>query len=574
MKKKKIEKKFNFNFVFNKDRERLSSSTILVRGSLLTCIILSFASGIIDIAFFSGLSKALLHIGTVPMHAAILYTIISAGFISAKFWLAMKLGMLKELQARLTAKQLTWAKNLDKPIKRTNFWHKFMIAISIMTALSLSVNSIGSALKDAERNSTNITISIDELKALKDQKKSDSNDKRTLTRGNLEGTANSKQTAEKETDRYWPNIEKWQNTLAGIYENEEYLALETEEEKASYIEAKRKPFKKMAPTFIGNNIDYISRSELVTKFQQEAKKTEIDKDSIAAYDALANENNEEIRNTILALENLYKHPNSYENGLVIEGKPVSFLDENGEPIDITQVIGILQGLREEWKNNTDIGESSQIFMLVSEIVTSKLGEDKSSSGSGIAEILMIIIVAIIGIGQEFLIAHFTPKATIDRSLLRQVSECLLWENKDQKERFLLEVYDDYYGDGVFNQDAFEHKCKKAVEHLERSIDDTIAKYSKYNKLVEQPVKPKKIKPIEKIEKEEPASIQIQEEKSTIPAAETTKKPEEVKEPKEVKVPEVIEAKPVEQAPEVAEVQEEFDDELDALIKEAETRIEE
>ena len=574
MKKKKIEKKFNFNFVFNKDRERLSSSTILVRGSLLTCIILSFASGIIDIAFFSGLSKALLHIGTVPMHAAILYTIISAGFISAKFWLAMKLGMLKELQARLTAKQLTWAKNLDKPIKRTNFWHKFMIAISIMTALSLSVNSIGSALKDAERNSTNITISIDELKALKDQKKSDSNDKRTLTRGNLEGTANSKQTAEREADRYWPNIEKWQDTLASIYENEEYLALETEEEKASYIEAKRKPFKKMAPTFIGNNIDYISRSELVTKFQQEAKKTEIDKDSIAAYDALANENNEEIRNTILALENLYKHPNSYENGLVIEGKPVSFLDENGEPIDITQVIGILQGLREEWKNNTDIGESSQIFMLVSEIVTSKLGEDKSSSGSGIAEILMIIIVAIIGIGQEFLIAHFTPKATIDRSLLRQVSEYLLWENKGQKERFLLEVYDDYYGDGVFNQDAFEHKCKKAVEHLERSIDDTIAKYSKYNKLVEQPVKPKKIKPIEKIEKEEPAPVQVQEEKSTIPVAETTKKPEEVKEPKEVKVPEVIEAKPVERASEVAEVQEEFDDELDALIKEAETRIEE
>lgn len=570
MKKKKIEKKFNFNFVFNKDRERLSSSTILVRGSLLTCIILSFASGIIDIAFFSGLSKALLHIGTVPMHAAILYTIISAGFISAKFWLAMKLGMLKELQARLTAKQFAWSKNLDKPIRRTNFWHKFMIAISIMTALSLSVNSIGSALKDAERNSTNITISIDELKTLKDQKKSDSNDKRTLTRGNLEGTANSKQTAEKEADRYWPNIEKWQDTLAGIYENEEYLALGTEGEKASYIEAKRKPFKKMAPTFIGNNIDYISRSELVTKFQQEAKKTEIDKDSIAAYDALANENNEEIRNTILALENLYKHPNSYENGLVIEGKPVSFLDENGEPIDITQVIGILQGLREEWKNNTDIGESSQIFMLVSEIVTSKLGEDKSS-GSGIAEILMIIIVAIIGIGQEFLIAHFTPKATIDRSLLRQVSEYLYWENKDQKERFLLEVYDDYYGDGVFNQDAFEHKCKKAVEHLERSIDDTIAKYSKYNKLVEQSVKSKKIKSIEKIE---PTPVQVQEKKSAISVADTTKKPEEVKEPKEVKVPEVIEAKSIEQAPKVAEVQEEFDDELDALIKEAETRIEE
>ena len=476
MKKKKIEKKFNFNFVFNKDKERLSSSAILVRGSLLTCIILSFASGIIDIAFFSGLSKSLLHIGTVPMHAAILYTIISAGFISAKFWLAMKLGMLKELQARLTAKQFTWAKNLNKPITRTNFWHKFMIAISIMTALSLSVNSIGSALKDAERNSTNITISIDELKALKDQKKADSNDRRSLTRENLEGTANSKQTAEKEADRYWTNIENWQAKLAQIYSSEDYLALETDKEKATYIAKQREPYKKMAPTFVGNNIDYISRSELVTKFQQEAKKTEIDKDSIAAYDALANENNEEIRNTILALENLYKHPNSYENGLVIEGKPVSFLDENGEPIDITQVIGILQGLREEWKNNSDIGESSQIFMLISEAITSKTKSD-DASGSGIAETLMIIIIAIIGIGQEFLISYFTPKAAIDRKLLRQVSEYLFWKDKEEKERFLLEVYDDYYGDGVFSQNEFDFKCKKAVDHLDWSVDDTINKYS-------------------------------------------------------------------------------------------------
>ena len=232
MKKRKIEKKFNFNFIFDKDRERLSSSAILVRGSLLTCIILSFASGVIDIAFFSGLSKSLLHIGTIPMPAAILYTVISVGFISAKFWLAMKLGMLKELRARLTAKQFAWSKNLDKPINRTNFWHKFMIAISIMTALSLSVNSIGSALKDAERNSTNITVSIDELKALKDQKKADNNDKRSLTRDNLEGTATASTKAQENADKYWPIFENWQNKLAQYKAD---LENETDEEKIDRI---------------------------------------------------------------------------------------------------------------------------------------------------------------------------------------------------------------------------------------------------------------------------------------------------------------------------------------------------
>ena len=90
---------------------------------------------------------------------------------------------------------------------------------------------------------------------------------------------------------------------------------------------------------------------------------------------------------------------------------------------------------------------------------------------------MIIIIAIIGIGQEFLISYFTPKAAIDRKLLRQVSEYLFWKDKEEKERFLLEVYDDYYGDGVFSQNEFEFKCKKAVEHLEGSVDDTINRYS-------------------------------------------------------------------------------------------------
>ena len=419
----------NFKFIFDKKRERLSSSTILIKGNLITCLILSVASGIIDLAFFSGLSKSLLHIGTIPMSAAILYTVISIGLISAKFWCAMKLGMVKELETKLRAKNFTWADNLKKAQIPWHIAHKFLIMISIVTALSLSVNSIGSALKDAERNTTNITISLDELKNLKDQKKSDNSNKRNLTRGNLEGTANSKQTAEKEADRYWPNIEKWQLKLAEISSSEEYLTLETDKEKASYIAKQREPYKRMAPTFVGNNIDYISRSELVTKFQQEAKKTEVDKDSIAAYNALADENEEEIKNTILALENLYRHPNEYKDGLVIEGKPVSFLDENGEPLDITQVIGILQGLREEWKANTDIGESSQIFMLVSELITSKTGDGNvTGSGSGIAETIMIIFIAIVGIVQEFLIYLFTPKAAIDRKLLRQVSHYLQWSS--------------------------------------------------------------------------------------------------------------------------------------------------
>lgn len=506
MKKRKFPK---FKFLFNKDFERLGSSTILIKGSLLTCIILSIASGFIDLAFFSGLSKSILHIGTIPLAAAVLYTIISTGFISAKFWLAMKIGMVRELRARLEAEGYSWANRLKKALVPLHIWHKFLILISIITALSLSVISIGSAMKDAERNSTNITVSIDELKNLKDQRKADNTDKRTLVRGNLEGTATSKITAESEASRYWPNIEKWQAKLEEIHASQEYNELD-DKDKPGYIDRLRKPYMTKAPSFIGKNIDFISRTELVTRFQNEAKKTEIDKTSMDAYNKLTEENEAEIKSTILALENLYKHPNSYKDGLIIEGKTVSFLDEEGNPLDITQVIGMLQGLREEWKSNTDIGESSQIFMLISEVVTSKAGEG-SSSGSGIAELLMMVFIAMAGIAQEFLIALFTPKAAIDRKLLRQVSEYLLWKDKNEKERFLLKVYDDYYGDGVFSQNDYEAKCRKAVEHLGSTIEDIIERYSKKPEVkpIEKPV----VRQIKETPKEEP--LQIIEDKPTI-----------------------------------------------------------
>lgn len=469
------------DFVANK----FDKSTVLVNGLLITCIILSIASGFIDLTFFSGLSKSFLHLGTFPIAAAVLYTVISIGFILGKFWCAMKIGMLKELKARLTAKGKSWANNLNKALIPWHLAHKFLIAVSIITALSLSVNSIGPAMKDAERNTTNITISIEELQTLKNQRKSDNTDKRSLTRGNLEGTATASTKAQENADKYWPIFENWQSKYLK-YRAE--LENETDEEKILEIENKIKKERQsaydMAPRGIGvtlTDMDTMSPIILKNLFTKAAKQSEIDSESIKAYEALTNENDEEIRNTILALENLYRHPNDYKDGVMIEGKPVSFLDENGEPMDITQVIGILQGLREEWRSNSDTGESSQIFMLISEVITSKLNSE--SSGSGFAEILMMVFIAIAGIVQEFLIAIFTPKATIDRKLLSQVSQYLLWSSNEEKERFLISVYKDYVGDGIINQEDFNAKCKKCVELMEETEDDIITKYSKKNKSV-------------------------------------------------------------------------------------------
>ena len=215
-----------FKFLFDKDSEALSSTTILVKGNLLTCIILSIASGFIDLAFFSGLSKSLLHMGTIPMSAAILYTMISIGFISAKFWCAMKLGMVKELETRLQAKGFAWAKNLKKAQIPWHIAHKFLIAISIITALSLSVNSIGAGIRTMEQNIKNMSADTEQLLTLSKSVREGVEDQRQAKKSNITGALTARDDAKQEVERYFGHLVKYQ---------EEYFALSDEEKKGEAL---------------------------------------------------------------------------------------------------------------------------------------------------------------------------------------------------------------------------------------------------------------------------------------------------------------------------------------------------
>jgi hypothetical protein len=110
-----------------------------------------------------------------------------------------------------------------------------------------------------------------------------------------------------------------------------------------------------------------------------------------------------------------------------------------------------------------------------------MNADVKAGGMGVSEWMMMILIAIFGIVQEFLIYIFTPKAVIDRKLLSQVSQYLKWKDEVEKERFLISVYKDYVGDGIINREDYEAKCKKCVELMEDTIEDDIARYSKKQK---------------------------------------------------------------------------------------------
>jgi hypothetical protein len=111
---------------------------------------------------------------------------------------------------------------------------------------------------------------------------------------------------------------------------------------------------------------------------------------------------------------------------------------------------------------------------------------KVSTGMGPTELIMMILIMIFGIVQEFLIALFTPKSTIDRKMLSRFDA--YFGADFNIDLFLLVTYKDYLKKGIINQKTFEAKSKKCVELMEDTIEDVIVRYSKKKKPVSQIIK--------------------------------------------------------------------------------------
>ena len=119
--------------------------------------------------------------------------------------------------------------------------------------------------------------------------------------------------------------------------------------------------------------------------------------------------------------------------------------------------------------------------------------DETAGGIGAAEWMIMLFIFFTGIIQECMIALCTPSATIDRKTLSSVSRHCEWKDEEEKERFLLKVYKSYVGDGVFNQEDYEEKCRKCVELMEETEEDIIAKYSKKHKMESKAARARTIK---------------------------------------------------------------------------------
>lgn len=290
------------------------------------------------------------------------------------------------------------------------------------------------------------------------------NDRRVATKENFEGQRSAQRMAESETSRYYELLVKYQDQYKKINDDDTL----TDEEKHAQGEVVITKIVKEIPGTNRQNALYFNRADLRTSIQKKAMQNEVldttSYEEDIAYDKAL------IDNTIKALmDKEYRFP---------DGELIKFMNEDGELIDIQLAISRLQNGIARWQNDTgDVGESSKIFSMIAVYINA----DTKAGGMGVSEWMMMIFIAIAGIVQEFLIALFTPKAAIDRKLLSQVSHYLLWENKEQKERFLISVYTDYVGDGIINEEDFNFKCSKCVSLMEQSEDDIIQRFSKKDK---------------------------------------------------------------------------------------------
>lgn len=445
-------------FVTNK----IDKSTILVNGLLITGIGLSISSGIVDIVCYSGLSKSYFHLGTIPLAAAILYTIISAFLTSGKYWCGMKIGMLKELRTQLKVQNKAWYKNITKALIPWQVIHKVLIGISLLTAMSMSVNSIGTGIRKMQQNIDNMTRDATTLIELNNSVNSGVKDNRSAKKDNIMSTKNAQDDAKKEVEKYWTLLDNYQTKIRTIRANEELA----DEDKDEQITKLKKEAVSSLPVVSNKNVEYISKPEFEREFAKITKSNEIIDGSSVYEEAIAYDKSQ-IEVTLLAIADKdYKMPN---------GENIIFLNDDGDPINVQLAISRLQNGISAWQSDTgDVGESSKVFTLLATYIHA----DVSAGGMGPAELMMMLFIFITGIVQEFLIALCTPSATIDRKTLLSVSRYCEWTNDEEKQRFLLRVYKLYVGDGVFSQEDYEAKCKKCVELMDDTEEDQINKYSK------------------------------------------------------------------------------------------------
>lgn len=522
MQKKNKQKTININLPILKwltsrnekkfEKPTLRTTTILINGKLVTCILLSIISGVIDLIFFSGLSRSAYELfGLIAIPAGLVMSLMSIGFTMGKFFCAMQLGAIAELKTRLKNARYKWFNNLNKLSWKWQVIHKFLIGVSILTSISLSVVSIGTGVT---RNANKLK-QIDDLIVEGTKYSEILNTARdtSLTASVSRSIDTSEQDAitftQTQMSRIRPAVEQYKIERQS-FTGAGYDVNSTEEIDwngniiipTQYWERRNEEINNLLQnagygTVTGRTIYNLNLSQVERVIRQNYLNSyqsrspdEIKKEMEDARQSTIQEANGWL--DTLNASNFTKNEQVVRNNGRIEytSVPVTF-DADYENTDtkvlITRALALLRQYRTEVESdNGDIGSSSKLFMMIGNAVD-KIGTKQNNSvvdalntkvktGMGSTEIMIMIVIMLFGIVQEFLIALFTPKSTISRKMLYQF-DAYFGEDFSIND-FMLETYLDYYNKGIISKEDFDAKAKKCVDLMQNTKESIIEKYSK------------------------------------------------------------------------------------------------
>lgn len=507
---------FNFKWLTSKNEKKfdkpiLKTTTVLINGKLWTCIILSIVSGGIDIIFFSGLSKSYYELfGLIAIPAGLLMSIMSIGFTMGKFFCAMQLGAIADLKTRLKNFGYKWYKNLNKIAWKWQVIHKFLIGVSILTSISLSVVSIGTGvtrnatkLKQLDDLITEGTKYVEVVNTAKDQ---------SLAASVAKSVDTSEQDAinftEEQMNKLWPAVEQYKVDREAF--NNTGLSVNSTEPNNTYSPNPSTYWNRRNdsvnnllqnagyPTQTGQGIYGLVRSNVERYIRNRYLEThkprnadEVKKELTEASQSTL----EEARgwlDTLNALDFTRNEQSIGTNGKIIyTSVPVVFdNDPNTDTkVLVTRALSLLRQYRTDVESDSgDIGASSKLFMMIGN-AWDKIHANKSDNvvdalnvkvktGMGSTEVMIMIVIMLFGIVQEFLIALFTPKSTISRKMIYQFDS--VFEADFNMNRFMLATYLDYYNKGIISKDDFEVKARKCVDLMQNTEDSIIERFSKKN----------------------------------------------------------------------------------------------
>lgn len=498
----------NLKEKFSSKKKIIKDDTIQDKGEKTTFLIASAESGFIDIVFFSGLSVALYSLfGFKFVPAGLVLGLMSVVIIFGKAWCAMRVSQIDELISHLKALGINCWKQLKKPRRFWKSLHILCMSVSLLTAMSLSVVSIGDGIR---KNQNEIKKANEEITALAELINANSigqSKQREIIYSSVNVGTNSTVKAQEDAAKIWPIIEEYRNERAefeatGIlfsstelteWKGAEIIPDEYWDKQNSLVQTK---VKAAGRNLSINQIRNITSEAVLAqqiKNEIEALNKNTSKDDLILLDT---QTKDAMTTAIRNLQGRFKWPDAM-GGQIVE------FDEENPSLALTT----LKDLKAAYENDTgDVGDSAKIFVLLGPSIDNafsakttleNISKKKSVSSFGATEIMIMAFILFSGLLVELLIFAFTPKPMITR----KVFEKYYFDETIDIEDVMYKINLKYLSKGVINLEEFNAKVEK--NKIISDLPQTLEEYKKLKKKEAKPSKPK-------VEKKEEFSPKVDE----------------------------------------------------------------